>query len=285
VRADHIVVENGRATRVACTVLDEHGAPKGALTVKADLVVVAGSALRSPVLLKKSGLGGAEVGHHLAVHPGLAVYGDFDEPINMWSGVTQGYYAHVPAAAGLPDALVEVANVGPDQIFGLLARAGSGGLDNVKRMKNIAMAGTMIRDPQTGRVDVASDGDMQFSYVVTEQHLAGWRAGSKLIASAYFQAGAKRVLPGTGDPEWFTTEKAAHDAIDRMRAPEDILTPYGSHPQATCRMGTVVDKNGRAAGADNVYVMDGSIFPTTLGVNPQVTIMSLALALSRRLIA
>jgi choline dehydrogenase-like flavoprotein len=45
----------------------------------------------------------------------------------------------------------------------------------------------------------------------------------------------------------------------------------------------VVDADGKVHDTAGLYVMDGSLFPTTLGVNPQVTIMSVALALSRRL--
>lgn len=281
VRADHIVVEGGRATRVECTVMDDDGAVRGALVVKADLVVVAGSALRSPVLLKKSGLGGSEVGKHLAAHAACGVFAEFPEPIDMWNGVPQGYWAEVP---GRDDVLLEVANVGPDQLFAFFARAGKGGLEAVKRLRHIAMAGPMTRDPQTGVVSVGRDGDLSFTYEVTDAHLEKWRAGMALGARAYFAAGATRVALSIGDLEFYDSEADALRAIDRVRAPSDMLAAYGSHPQGTCRMGAVVDADGRVNGTDNVYVMDGSIFPTTLGVNPQVTIMSLALALSRRLV-
>jgi choline dehydrogenase-like flavoprotein len=287
--AEHIVIEGGRATRVLCHVLGDDGSVVGELEVKADLVIVAGSALRSPVLLKKSGIGGPEAGNHLAVHSALGVFAMFPDPVNMWNGATQGYYAHAPDH---PDALVETSNLGADQLFALYARAGHGGLDVISKMKNIALAGGMIRDPQTGRVTVGSDGDMRFSYDVTEKHLEAFRAGMRLTARAYFAAGATSVSPTIGDLRFYATEAEALGAIDAVRSPEDLVGVYGSHPQGSCRMGPrdgknrgVVDENARVHGTENVYVMDGSIFPTTLGVNPQVTIMSLASMLSARLIA
>jgi choline dehydrogenase-like flavoprotein len=53
------------------------------------------------------------------------------------------------------------------------------------------------------------------------------------------------------------------------------------HPLGTCQMGadprnSVVDGMGRVYGVDNVFIADGSIFPTSLGVNPMVTIMAAA---------
>jgi choline dehydrogenase-like flavoprotein len=180
--------------------------------------------------------------------------------------------------------------VGPDQLFAFFARAGAGGLDVLKRLRHLAMAGPMIRDPQTGRVRVGGDGDMAFTYDLTDQHLDAFRAGMALGARAYFAAGATKVAFAIGDLEFYTSEADALRAVDAVRSPDDLLAVYGSHPQGTCRMGAspdkaVVDGNGRVHGTENVYVMDGSIFPTTLGVNPQLTIMSLALALSRRLTA
>jgi choline dehydrogenase-like flavoprotein len=53
------------------------------------------------------------------------------------------------------------------------------------------------------------------------------------------------------------------------------------HPLGTARMGkdrrdAVVDSEGRAFDMDGLYVVDGSILPTSLGVNPSQTIYSLA---------
>jgi choline dehydrogenase-like flavoprotein len=39
---------------------------------------------------------------------------------------------------------------------------------------------------------------------------------------------------------------------------------------------SVVDCDFRVHGSDNLYVVDSSVFPTNLGVNPQHTIMALS---------
>ena len=65
---------------------------------------------------------------------------------------------------------------------------------------------------------------------------------------------------------------------------------YASHPMGTCRMGgdpdtSVVDPTGRVWGWDNLRVADASIFPTSLGVNPQVTTTAMALMIGHELMA
>ena len=74
---------------------------------------------------------------------------------------------------------------------------------------------------------------------------------------------------------------------DQIR-PKQMMAVYASHPQGTCRMAGspevgAVDCDGRVYGTEGLYVMDASIFPDVLGVNPQVTIMSLSLMLSEKL--
>jgi choline dehydrogenase-like flavoprotein len=106
-------------------------------------------------------------------------------------------------------------------------------------------------------------------------------AGLRETARVFFAAGARRVYPAIvggrsiGHP----------DEIDAA-IPDDIpardLYLYASHPMGTCRMGadpatSVVDPDGRVWGWENLYVADASVFPTSLGVNPQVTTMAVAL--------
>ena len=287
-RVERVVVEGGRTRGVDVVVVDEvDERPVGALRVEADLVVLAGGAFGTPLVLQRSGLGGPERGLHLALHPALTILAELDEPVVMWDGVPQGYYAHDPVD---DRALIESANVGPAELFSLFGRAGVDGSREVLRFHRWAMCGVMIRDVGGGTVTLADDFRPWVTYQLQERDLAAFRAGGRTATRAYFAAGARRVWPGIAGVGFLDDERAALAAIDALRAPADIGQPYASHPQGTCRMGPadgphrgVVDGDGKVHGVDGLYVMDGSIFPTTLGVNPQVTIMSLALALSRRL--
>jgi len=66
-----------------------------------------------------------------------------------------------------------------------------------------------------------------------------------------------------------------------MKVRPSHLEILAFHPLGTCRMAArrddgVVDGSGEVFGVKNLYVADGSVVPTSLGVNPQVTIMTLA---------
>ncbi len=290
-RAQSIIVEGGRVTGVHAVVVDEvDERPTGSLKIKADVVVVAGSALGSPLILQNSGLGGTEVGRHLSLHPGFGVLGEFAEPVVMWDGVPQGAWADCPDD---DRALLEVANVGPGELFAMFGRAGD--LSSVQRLAHFAMAGAMIRDTGEGSV-VIDDDDTdhlrpRLRVKLSPRDLQAMRAGGKTLVRAYFAAGATHVIPAIVGTRFCASESEALAVVDELTEPNRLSQAYASHPHGTCRMGPtegpnrgVVDVAGAVHGTAGLYVMDGSVFPSTLGINPQVTIMATALGLARRLL-
>ena len=84
--------DGGRGTpprkRVEALVRARRGTGAGhRLVVEAPLVVVAGGAVGTPVLLERSGLGGGGVGHWLRLHPTTALFGEYDRPIVTSTGI------------------------------------------------------------------------------------------------------------------------------------------------------------------------------------------------------
>jgi choline dehydrogenase-like flavoprotein len=106
------------------------------------------------------------------------------------------------------------------------------------------------------------------------------------MAKIFFAAGAKEVIlpvlglgPVTPD---------ALDALDLEHVPGKMLECSSQHPLGTCRMGTsadhaVVDADGQAFDLRGLYVADGSVLPTSLGVNPQLSIMAMATRIAWKL--
>jgi choline dehydrogenase-like flavoprotein len=81
-------------------------------------------------------------------------------------------------------------------------------------------------------------------------------------------------------------------ALEAAIAPATVrdVTMYAAHPMSTMRMGTdpgksVVDASGFAHGLRALSVADASVFPTSLGVNPQLTVLAVCTQLGRRLLA
>lgn len=96
------------------------------------------------------------------------------------------------------------------------------------------------------------------------------------VAKIFFAAGAREViLPVLG------LGPVTLDAVDLEHVPGRMLECSSQHPLGTCRMGisadhAVVDPDGQVFGMRGLHVADGSVLPTSLGVNPQLSIMAMA---------
>jgi choline dehydrogenase-like flavoprotein len=289
-RAEGIIVQGGRATGVEVAIVDERTeAATGSLRVNADLVIVAGSALGTPLILERSGLGNEERGAHLSLHPGFGVMAEFAEKVSLWNGVPQGYYGRVP---GDDRIIIESAGLTPVELFGLLGRAGAP--EQALRFPHLALAGVMIRDRGGGTVKLASTQTFRPAINVRlfAEDFEALKSGARIVTRAWFAAGAVRVAPFSLPFHFHEDENSALASIDGVHSARDILQLHASHPLGTCRMGPadgphrgVVDGNAKVHGVEGLYVMDGSIFPSTLGVNPQITIMAIAQSLAGRLVA
>lgn len=293
-RAEGVIVEGGRVTGVDVVVVDPHtDVATGSLRVKADLVIIAGSATGSPLILAKSGVGGAENGKHLSLHPGFGVFAEFDEKVACWQGVPQGYWGHLPEGEPYHDDItIEANGLTPVELYGLLGKAGLP--EDALKYAHYTLAGPMIRDEGGGTIEMGelSTFRPKISVRFHDKDMEKFKAGGRYVVRAWFAAGAKRVAPFSMPFRFHDSEASAIASIDAMRSPKDMLQVHASHPMGTCRMGPpdgpnagVVDVNAQVYGTSGLYVMDGSIFPNTLGTNPQVTIMALAQMLAHRLVA
>jgi choline dehydrogenase-like flavoprotein len=103
------------------------------------------------------------------------------------------------------------------------------------------------------------------------------------MAEIFFAAGAREVfLPILGE-RGVTADRLRTMNIDHV--PATRIECASQHPLGTCRMGTqpehsVVNPDGETWDVKDLYVVDGSILPTSLGVNPQLSIMSMATRLA-----
>jgi choline dehydrogenase-like flavoprotein len=132
-----------------------------------------------------------------------------------------------------------------------------------------------------GRVYLGDDGQKTIEYDLDDRDFESVRRALRATARIYFSAGAKRVfLP--------TTRRTTIESADEIDSVINSLTNgkhkyrlTSYHPQGTMRMGadptkSVVAPDGRCHDLDNVYVPDASLFPSSIMVNPQVTVYAMA---------
>ena len=275
-RAESVVTEGDRVVEVVGAQIDpKTGKSVGRIRVRADHFVVAGGSVGSPRFLLSNGLGDpATAGHHLSFHPATGAMAQFDHEIRPWEGVTQGYYVDFMEEGFL----LETYTVTPDQYYmSLPSRFGKESMDIMSRLSHIASSGVMANGwDSEGRVTMKG-----LSFHLSEIEKKRLLQGIRRTAEAFFAAGARSVLlPITGSEPL----RSVDDIVSKI--PMDTLAAdlfvYCSHIMGSCRMGldpsdSVVDPEGRVWGWSNLFVSDASVFPGSLGVNPQITTMALGL--------
>jgi choline dehydrogenase-like flavoprotein len=280
VRATELVIEGGRARGVIAAT-----AGGGILRVACDTVIVACGAIHTPLLLRRNGLGGrsGELGENLAIHPATAVRALFDEDISMHRGVPQSFYVDEFADEGI---MFEGAAGPPDYLAMTFPFTREKHRELMLRFTNISQFGVMVSDLSRGSVRERA-GRVEIRYDLCQDDVAAFTKGIELLAQLYWEAGAKRVfLPVEGGSD--LTEPSEHPLAGQRLRPSSF-TLMAFHPLGTARADADPDRGVLGPdlglhGVDGLYVCDASAVPSSLGVNPQITIMALATRLAYSLL-
>jgi hypothetical protein len=279
-RVDRVAFQDDRAVGVEGTLLSASGRPVGPLTLHARRgVVVAAGAPLTPSLLKRSGVRLPGLGRGLRIHPAAAVSGIFDEEIRGWRGVMQSYLVDALEDRGImleatfPPPSLGYAEVG-------IGLSGAERKRMIEQLPNMAVLGCLVSDTSSGRtISLGAGRTPLMAYLLNRFDTERLLEGMLLSARILFAAGAKEVHPMvSGAPVMHSAADAERVLGGRWPAAALRLTAY--HPMGTARMGAddggVLDGWGQVRGRERLMVPDASVFPTSLGVNPQVTIMAFA---------
>lgn len=283
---EKVVIRGRRAVGVRGRLLvDADGRRGGRLAVRAKRVVVAAGAMHTPGLLARSGVGreSGQVGRNVTVHPGFRMLARFDDPVRGWQGALQSMYTDAYEHEGItlmglfvPPAVLAatMAGVGPEHA----ARA--------RHIPHLAMFGGIIHDEGGGTIHRFLGREPWMTYRMAPRDRALIPRVIRYMAEGFFAAGAREVFPPVlGMPG---LDADAFRKLDLEGIPAARIECASQHPLGSCRMGvspynSVVDVDGKAWDVDELFVADGSIVPTSLGVNPQLTIMTLATRIAWKL--
>lgn len=277
VKVDRVLVERGRAVGV---VAHPRGNPDVSLTVRAKVVVLACGALHTPALLMRNGLLGHSeaLGRNLTIHPATHAWARFDERIDGYHAIPQGYGVEEFVSEGIR---FEGAFVPLELAAAALARVGPSWTEIMDHFDQMACFGFMIADTSRGHISLAKDGTPRMHYVLNDTDRRKIIRGQVLLARLFLAAGAKAIYPGLMKHDLIESEadleRLERDGPRDLRARHLDLTAY--HPLGTCRMGTdprtsVVGPTQETHELRNLFIADGSVVNGPLGVNPQITIMS-----------
>ncbi len=282
-----IVTEHGRAVGVESAVLpaDREASRTQTtrrFTVRARrAVIVAGGAFGTPELLQRSGLGGGQVGRNLHIHPACWVGARYEEEVRGWDGVMQSFYIDQWEAEKI---LLE-ATFTP-LAFGGAWLLGSGA-EHQRRMLDFGHVGSIgvhLCDESAGRVGLGAEGGLRASYMLTAADADRIAFGIARAADVHFAAGATEVYPNIARVGVLRPGDLADFEAATFKPSELRLEAF--HPMGTARIAAdpaqgACDIRGAVHGTEALYVADGSLFPSSVGVNPMMTIIAFAKQVAR----
>jgi choline dehydrogenase-like flavoprotein len=248
--------------------------------VRSSAVVVAAGALQTPLLLGQSGVCTRSrwLGKNLSIHPAAKVMALFGETIDMSRGIPQSYAIDQFAREGL---MFEGGSTPFDVTALSVPWVGRRFMELMDRYMSLATFGLMLQDHSRGSVRPGPRGAPLILYNMSKKDIARMQRGIAILCEVFLRAGAERVMPMVRGFEEVRAERDLARLRDHTLAAGDFEV-VAFHPLGTCRVGVseergAIDPSHESFDTPGVYVTDGSAIPSSLGVNPQLTIMAMAL--------
>lgn len=281
-KVERIERSGQHATGVRCRLKDGRE-----LTVKARATVVAAGAIGSSVLLMKSGFR-RNVGSRFSFNAATPVIARFDRALHSWDADQMASY--VDCGSFLLESSFD-----PPMSFAVTVPGWFG--THFERMRDydkLTGLGVVVGTEANGRVKrlaLLRDVLGPVKWKMSDRDLQTMKRGIATAVQVYFKAGAAEVYPPTLDDNPMAAEEFVNggepdaeriagrvDAI--VRSSGDLLLnsahPQGGNPMSDDRDVGVVGSDFRVHGTRNLFVCDASVFPTTIHINPQLTVMAMA---------
>jgi choline dehydrogenase-like flavoprotein len=288
---DKVLIENGEAKGIQATTASGH-----TLTVRARAVALGAGAINTPAVLVRSGLANPNVGKNLMIHPVLLVWAQFEEEILPWTGVFgstfcdefldlgEGYGVKYMHASAHPSDLAVFAPW----------RGSSEHWELMRNLRHTGGFGILQRARGAGEIVVGKDGLPTPIWHLSDFDRDVMRKGLDGLAQILEAGGARRIY--TTHAGWVSYDPGKESREKMLRAADDCgwgaaqVTLGAFHLMGTAHMGSaretaVCDPSGEAWDARNLFVVDGAVLPTALGVNPMITIEAAAHKIARGMAA
>lgn len=286
-RADRILIEQGRAVGVIATITAPSGA-RHALIVRAKSVIVAAGSLQTPALLLRSRMTNPAIGHYLRLHPATGVWAVLREDAEPYAGPLQALYSE--QFANLRDGYgfrFEWAPIHPGALaLGTAWSSGRQHKDVMRRYQRMVPLGILLRDHGSGQVTIDKRGQPIIDYRLAPSDRTHLRKGVEAATQVLEAIDAEEIIAPT--QQWLSyrpgTAGEREDFLHQVEATSYRPTYFGLityHQMGSCRMGrdphtSVVNEHNESHEVRGLFITDASTFPTATGVNPMLTVMSIA---------
>lgn len=300
-RAERLVHHGDRVTQLECRALRADGVLGNGhrVQIRARHYLLAAGGIGTPGVLLRSAVPDPHrrLGRRTFLHPVVLSRAVFEQRVDPYHGAPQSahcsHFLFPQGSTGPMGFRIETLPLHPVLWAGTLPGHGERHARWMSELPHTGCLVALMRDgfdpgSQGGSVALDETGYAHLSYPFTDYIWEGVRRAWLAMAEIQFAAGARSVLPVHADAQAFTRYSQARSAIESL-APDAPRTRFASaHVMGGCAMGddpqySVVNSDGRHHQLENLSVMDGSLFPTSLGASPQLAITAISQLLATRL--
>jgi len=275
-----------------------HEANKKTLRFKARHFLLCGGGINTPILLMKSDLPDPyfNIGNRTFLHPVTISLAQFKQKVEAYQGAPQSIYSdHFlwPEDNSL-GFKIEAPPIHPALTSSLINNHGNEASDMMKKFAHFQGTIALGRDgfheqSQGGRVVMTGSERFGLDYPWNDYLTDGYKKALLTMATIQFEAGAESVYPLHRFARPYKTLSDVKNFLASCSVDRYDLQVVSAHVMGGAAMGSdekksVVDNYGRFHQMSNLFIFDGSIFPTSLGVNPTESILSFSSLLTHQLI-
>lgn len=269
--------------------------------IQAKNIILSAGALGSAGVLLRSALTNDHIGRGIILHPSMGIVGEFDQEINVHKGLSASVYA--PSED--PKDAYYFESMGDVPSFIALIHPGTGHeiLHTIKRFKNIGGFGAMLVDSvdPENRI-ILENGTLKVHYRLPEKDKERLRHALARGVEILFAQGARNVFIPSRElalkrgEAMIYSPKGIGDSLEKVSFLDNLNFITSAHMQGSNKLAPtgaqgVVSPNFQVFEGqgdqviENFYVMDSSVFPTSVGANPMQAIYTMAKLFVDRLIA
>ena len=305
-RAERLELANGRITALLCSVnasnraLAQINRSQEAIKIIAKHYVLAGGAINSPALLLRSGAPDPHgtLGVRTFLHPVVMSSSVFEQKVEAWAGAPQTIYTdHFLDTQPIDGPIgykLEAPPLHPIIFASTVPGMGQTQHDLLKAFPHNHTLLALLRDgfhdqSQGGNVKLRGDGSPMLDYPLTDYVMDGARRALLSMMEIQFAAGAAKVLPLHEMARTYTTWTEARDAVNALPMKPLLTKMVSAHVMGGCGL-AAFEKQGvtRPDGVhwqiENLSIHDGSLFPTSIGANPQLSVYGVVNRLAQDLV-
>lgn len=300
-KAEQLIFDGERITEVRCRGMNEqlNRADGRSVHLRGRHVILAGGAINSPALLMRSKAPDphARLGKRTFLHPVNFSLAQYDQTINGFYGAPQTVYSDqfqwINGTRGPMGFKLEVPPMQPSITSALL---GGHGQEHFQRMQKLAQSNILIalmrdgfdeRSPG-GTVVLRDHGNPVLDYPLNDYIWDAARRAWLAMGEIQFAAGATAVMPTHSHGRLSTTWQDFQEQVNNLRYARYDVRLASAHVMGGCAMGedpkrAVTNSQGQHHQLENLSILDGSLFPTSIGANPQLSIYGLVAKLATAL--